>query len=401
LNRPREGRRADETVFGTGGPRSSSGNQLVSEYAQEARQRREAAGAGEGSIRSASDLAGLEARATAVLDPDTADYVNRGSGADITRAANQAAWSRLRLRPHIGHDVSVIDTRVHVLDTELAAPVLVAPTAMQRLVHHEGERATARASARAGTVMIVSMVANCSLEEISDAAPGAPRWAQMYLLRDRDRTRALAERARDAGYAAIVASVDGAAVPYGDHGGATPSRPDLRFPNLASSDARQEVELLSMMGDFDTTVTVDDLALLANWSGLPVVVKGVLRGDDARACVDAGMSGIVVSNHGGRIVDGSVATADALPDVVAAVGGDVEIFVDGGVRSGTDVARALALGARAVLVGRPIVWGLAIGGEDGVTDVLHALQQDLRRVMAFCGAPNLDALTPDLLTASA
>jgi 4-hydroxymandelate oxidase len=335
-----------------------------------------------------------------VLDPDTADYVNRGSGGDITRAANQAAWSRLRLRPHIGRDVSAIDTSVRILDTKLAAPVLVAPTAMQRLVHDEGERATTRAAARAGAVMIVSMVANYSLEEIAAAAPEAPRWAQMYFLRDRNRTRALAERVRDAGYAAIVVSVDGAAVPYGEHEGATPSRPGLRFPNLAGSDTGDDGRLLPTMAEFDPTVTVDDLALLSDWSGLPVVVKGVLRGDDARACADAGMTGIVVSNHGGRIVDGCVATADALPDVVAAVGGDVDVFVDGGVRSGTDVARALALGARAVLVGRPIVWGLAIGGEDGVADVLDALQRDLLRVMAFCGAPNLDALTPDLLTAT-
>jgi 4-hydroxymandelate oxidase len=333
-----------------------------------------------------------------VLDPAVADYVNRGSGDEITRVANLAAWARCRLRPHVGRDVSTVDTGVHVLGSGIAAPVLVAPTAMQRLVHDEGEVATARAAARAGTVMVVSMVANCSLEDVASAAPGAPRWAQMYLLRDRGRTRALAERAREAGYTAVVASVDGAAVPYGDHRGATPSRPGLRFPNLTGP-GTSDIELLPTMAEFDTTVTIDDLALLGDWSGLPVVVKGVLRGDDARACVDVGMRGVVVSNHGGRIVDGCVATADALPDVVAAVAGDAEVFVDGGVRNGTDVVRAIALGARAVLVGRPVVWGLAVDGEDGVVDVLDTFRRDLRRVMAFCGAAGLKAITPDLVAA--
>lgn len=214
------------------------GSRVVSEDSDQSSRRRAVAGAGYASIGSASDLAQLEARATAALDPDVADYVNRGSGRDITRAANQAAWSRLRLRPHIGRDVSAIDTGVRVLGTNLAAPVLVAPTAMQRLVHEGGERATARAAARAGAVMIVSMVANYSLEEIAAAAPDAPRWAQMYFLRDRDRTRALAERARDAGYTAIVATVDGAAVPYGEHGGATPSRGSLAIYLGADRDVK-------------------------------------------------------------------------------------------------------------------------------------------------------------------
>ncbi len=343
------------------------------------------------------DLASLEAHATAALDPVVADYVNRGSGSEHTKRANLAAWGRLALRPHVLRDVSSVDTTVAVLGTTVASPVLVAPTAMQRLVCDEGELATARAAARAGTVMVVSMVASCSLEDVAAAAPGAPRWAQMYLLRDRGRTRALAERARDAGYQAIVASVDGAAVPYGDHRGATPARADLRLPNLGAPTPGADRELLAAMADFDPGVTVDDLARFGEWSGLPVVVKGVLRGDDARACVDAGVRGVAVSNHGGRIVDGCVATADALVDVVDAVGGDADVYVDGGVRSGADVVKAVALGATAVLVGRPVVWGLAVGGEDGAADVLETLTREVRRVMAFCGTPTTGAITSDLV----
>jgi 4-hydroxymandelate oxidase len=158
-------------------------------------------------------------------------------------------------------------------------------------------------------------------------------------------------------------------------------------------------ELLAAMADFDSAVTVDDLARFGEWSGLPVVVKGVLRGDDARACVDAGVRGVAVSNHGGRIVDGCLASADALPDVVGAVAGDADVYVDGGIRRGTDVVKALALGATAVLVGRPVVWGLAIGGEDGAADVLETLTRDVRRAMAFCGASTIDAVTADLLAA--
>ncbi|HEV3451414.1 MAG TPA: alpha-hydroxy acid oxidase [Acidimicrobiia bacterium] len=344
------------------------------------------------------DLARLEELATARLDAGAAEYINRGAGDGVTLAANRRAWQRRLLRPRVLRDVHVVATGGVVLGTEVRAPVLVAPTAMQRLAAPDGERATARAAARAGTVMVVSMAASCSLEEVAAAAPGAPRWAQMYLLRDRGRTRALAERAAEAGYTAVVASVDGAAVPHGDHGGATP--PGLAFPNLAPPGRPGDGDLLATLADFDAGVTAADLARFREWSGLPLVVKGVLRGDDARAGVDAGAAGVVVSNHGGRIVDGSVATGDVLPEVVDAVGGDAEVYVDGGIRGGADVVKALALGARAVMVGRPAVWGLALDGEEGVVAVLDALTRDLGRVMAFCGAADLSAVTRDLLASA-
>lgn len=341
------------------------------------------------------DVAALAASATARLDPAAADYINRGAGADVTRDDNVAAWQRRRVRPHVLRDVSGVDPATTVLGTPVTDPVLVAPTAMQQLASAEAECATARGAARAGTVMVVSMVASRSVEDVAAAAPGAPRWCQLYLLRDRGRTRALAERARDAGYGAIVLSVDGAGVPFGDHRGATPTAPGLGYPNLARPG--DDPDLLGALAEFDPSVTPDDVAHLAEWTGLPVVVKGLVRGDDARAAVDAGAAAVVVSNHGGRLVDGVIATADALPEVVDAVAGDAEVLVDGGVRSGTDVLRALALGARAVLVGRPAVWALATGGEDGVADVLAAFRQDLMRVLAFCGVATVGAVTPDLL----
>ncbi|HEY6319877.1 MAG TPA: alpha-hydroxy acid oxidase [Acidimicrobiia bacterium] len=345
-----------------------------------------------------TDLSALEALATGRLDAAAAEYINRGSGENRTRAANLAAWGRWVLQPHVLRDVGHVDTVATVLGTTVGAPVLVAPTAMQQLACPDAEEATARAAQRAGTIMVVSMAASRSVETVAAAAPGAPRWAQMYLLRDRGRTRALAERARDAGYRAIVASVDGAAVPV-DRRSRTPAPPGVPFPNLAPP-GQTAADLLAALADFDPTVTADDLAQFGEWSGLPVVVKGVLRADDARACVAAGAAGIAVSNHGGRLVDGCVATGDVLPEIADAVGGDAEVYVDGGIRGGADVLRALALGARAVLVGRPVVWGLAVDGEDGVAAVLDLLARDLTRTMAFCGTPDLAAITRDLVAPS-
>ena len=342
-----------------------------------------------------TDLRDLESRATARLDPLAAEYINRGSDENRTRAANLAAWARWALQPHVLRDVHQVDTPTTVLGTPVDAPILVAPTAMQQLASPDAEEATARGAQRAHTIMVVSMAASRSVEAVAAAAPDAPRWAQMYLLRDRGRTRALAERARDAGYRAIVASVDGAAVPA-DRRSATPPPPGLPFPNLAPP-GRADADLLAALADFDPSVTPDDLACFREWTGLPVVVKGVLRADDARACVAAGAAGIVVSNHGGRLVDGCVATGDVLPEIADAVENDAEVYIDGGIRSGADVLRALALGARAVLVGRPVVWGLALDGADGVAAVLDLLTRDLRRTMAFCGAPELASITRDLL----
>jgi 4-hydroxymandelate oxidase len=231
-------------------------------------------------------------------------------------------------------------------------------------------------------------------------APDAARWAQMYMLRDRGRTRALAERAAASGYTAIVASVDGAAVGRGiasaSAGRLVP--PEwMRYPNLASDDDTDSSDIMRLVSDFDPSLTFDDLASFGEWSGLPVVVKGLLRGDDAARAVDAGAAAIAVSNHGGRVLDGIAATADVLPHVVDAVDDRAEVYVDGGIRTGVDVVKAVALGARAVMIGRPVLWGLCVDGAAGARQVLEVLGTEFEAALAFCVAASVAELTRDLV----
>jgi len=344
-------------------------------------------------------LAELETAAEAAAHPQAWDYLAHGSGDESTMRENVVAWTRWKLRPQVLRDMGDVRTSTTVLGIDVDAPILIAPTAMHRFVCEDGELATARAAAQANTVYVVSMAATTSLEDVAAAAPEAPRWAQMYMLRDRGRTRALAERAGAAGYRAVVASVDGAAVPRRSRlaGGALVPPDTFRFPNLASPDDPHNTNLMAMVSDFDPTVTFDDLALFHEWSGLPIVVKGVMRSDDAAKCAEAGAAAIAVSNHGGRTLDGVAATADVLPEIVDAVGGRAEVYVDGGIRSGIDVLRAVALGARAVMIGRPVLWGLAVDGGDGAVAVLEHLAEELGRAMALCGRDRIDLLTRDLL----
>jgi 4-hydroxymandelate oxidase len=241
-------------------------------------------------------------------------------------------------------------------------------------------------------VYVVSMAATHSVEDVDAAAPHGVRWAQMYMLRDRGRTRALAERAAAAGYRAVVASVDGAAVGRGiasaSAGRLVP--PEwMRYPNLASADDADSSDIMRLVSDFDPSLTFDDLASFGEWSGLPVVVKGLVRADDAARAVDAGAAAIAVSNHGGRVLDGVAATADVLPHVVDAVSGRAEVYVDGGIRSGVDVVKALALGARAVMIGRPVLWGLCVDGAAGAAQVLELLAREFEAALAFSGAASV------------
>jgi 4-hydroxymandelate oxidase len=346
------------------------------------------------------DVAAYEQAAQAAAEPYAWEYLARGSGDGTTLRENVAAWRRWTLLPHVLRDVSTMDLSTIVLGTTIATPIVVAPTAMHRFFTEEGELAAARAAAAAGTVYVVSMAATTSVEDIAATAPDGHRWAQMYMLRDRGHTRALAERVKAAGYEAVVASVDGAAVGRGiasaSAGRLTPP-PWVRYPNLASGDDADSSDIMRLVSDFDPSVTFDDLAQFGEWSGLPLVVKGVLRGDDAARAVDAGAGAIAVSNHGGRVLDGIAATADVLPDVVDAVGGRAEVYVDGGIRHGTDVVKAIALGARAVMVGRPVLWGLVVDGAAGAASVLDLLAKEFEAAMAFCGARDVSQVTRDLV----
>ena len=345
------------------------------------------------------DLDELERAARERLGQGLYDYVAGGAGDELTLADNLAAWRRLRLRPRMLRDVARIDTAASVLGTPLAAPVLVAPTGYHQLLHPEGEAATAAGAAAAGSLMVVSTQANRPLEEVAAAAPAAPRWFQVYVHVDRPFTEELVGRAAAAGYRALVLTAD---LPVlGDR--LRDAHNQFRFPpgmvlgNAAGRFGAEGVDVVAHASRFSPSVTPETVAWLRRVSGLPVLVKGVLRGDDAAACADAGAVGVVVSNHGGRQLDGAVATADALAEVVAAVAGRVEVYVDGGLRRGADVLKALALGARGVLVGRPVLWGLATGGAEGVAAVLRSLRRELALAMALCGATGLADLTPGLV----
>jgi 4-hydroxymandelate oxidase len=349
------------------------------------------------------DLESLEAAARERLTLLAYDYYAGGAEDEITLADNVAAWRRLRLRPRVLRDVSVIDTGTTVLGTAVRLPVLIAPTAYQRLAHDEGETATARGAAAAGALYCVSTLATVRLEDVAAAAPDAPRWMQIYLQRDQARNADIVDRAVAAGYQALVLTVDLPVVGYRRRDerngfalpeGMTMANFGTRHPDLPGGGSGLAAHVAQ---DFTAAMTVDDIAWLADRSELPVLVKGVARGDDATACVDAGAAGVIVSNHGGRQLDGAIATADALPEIVAAVGDRVEVYVDGGIRSGTDVVKALALGARAVLIGRPVIWGLATAGAAGVTAVLDGFRVELARAMALCGARSVAELTRDLV----
>jgi 4-hydroxymandelate oxidase len=347
------------------------------------------------------DLRDWEAAARDIADADAWEYLARGSGGGVTRNENVAAWSRWVVLPHVLRDVQTVELSTTVLGTRVTTPILVAPTAMHRFFTDDGELATARAAAEVGTVYVVSMAATYSVEDVATAAPDGARWAQMYMLRDRGRTKALAERAAAAGYSAIVASVDGAAVGRGT-ASASAGRlvpPEwMRYPNLASAEYADSSDIMRLVTDFDPSITFDDLASFGEWSGLPVVVKGLLRADDAARAVDAGASAIAVSNHGGRVLDGIAATADVLPEVVDAVSGRAEVYVDGGIRTGVDVVKAIALGARAVMVGRPVLWGLCVDGAAGAAQVLTMLGTEFEAALAFCGATSVNDLTRHLVT---
>jgi 4-hydroxymandelate oxidase len=345
-------------------------------------------------------LEALEDQARRLLPPEVYDYLAGGAEDERTLQDNVAAWARMRLRPRILRDVNEVSIGTTVLGIPVRLPVLVAPVAFHRLAHAEGEVAMARASAGAGSLMVVSTRASATIEDIAAAAPELPRWFQVYVLQDRQWTAELVSRAAAAGYRALVLTGD---TPHVGHRRRDAANRFVLPPGVGMANLPDRAELAVV--DPDTypgarqspAVTFDDIGWLASVSRLPVVVKGVLRADDALSCIEAGASGLVVSNHGGRQLDGAVAGADALADVVSASAGKVEVYVDGGIRRGTDILKALALGARAVLVGRPLLWGLAAAGASGAQGVLDQLGAELARDMALAGARSVDDLTPDLV----
>jgi 4-hydroxymandelate oxidase len=335
----------------------------------------------------------LEAEAERKLPAPVFDYFAGGAGDEITLRDNRAAFARVKLRPRYLRGVAERSLETVVLGERLSLPVAIAPMAYQRLAHPEAELAMTRAAGRAGTAMILSTMATTSVEEVGAAATG-PLWFQLYVWRDRGATRALVERAAAAGARALVVTVDapilGTRRRDERHG---PGLLDgLRLGNLeglgvpgvpkggSGSDLSAHFWLLN-----DPGLCWDDLAWFRSITDLPIVLKGILTAEDARLAVEHGAAAVVVSNHGARQIDGVVATLDALPEVADAVDGRIEVWCDGGVRSGVDVLKALALGARLVLVGRPLLWGLAVGGEDGALRVLEHLRTEIDHALALSG----------------
>ena len=332
------------------------------------------------------------------------DYFAGGALDEITLRENVAGWERLRLHYRVLAGVGVRDMETTVLGRKISMPIVVAPTAFHKLACAEGEIATARAAKNAGTLFILSSLSNTAMEEVF-AAAGTPKWFQLYIYKDRGVTRELVQRAEAAGAEAIVLTVDapGLGTRERDMRNSFQLPEGLTVANLAplGKGTMPEVQGSGLAAyvreNFKSDLGFDDLDWLCGSTRLPVVVKGVCRGGDARRAAEHGAKAVVVSNHGGRQLDTAPATCEVLSRVVEAAGDRCEIYVDGGIRRGGDVLKAIALGARAGLAGRPILWGLCVGGEQGATKVLEILRRELDEAMLLCGCTRLSDIDASLL----
>ncbi|MBA3798273.1 MAG: alpha-hydroxy-acid oxidizing protein [Actinomycetota bacterium] len=367
----------------------------------------------------AAPPADLHVRARELLPRAVYDYYAGGSETETTVREAPLAWQRWRLRPRMLTGVTAPDLRTSLLGSPVDAPIGVAPWALQRMAHPDGELATAAACARTGTLMTVSTTATVPMAEVATVVPDSPKWFQLYQVHGPAYTDDLVLRAAGAGYRALVLTVDlpvlgrrlrdlvnDFQLPEGlvmaNHPDQADVTSDAELPAHASAggsgaSVRQLSQALNS-AEHTPPWTYADVEHFAGLTDLPVVVKGILRGDDALRCLESGAAALWVSTHGGRQVDRAVSSAAALVDVVSTVNERAEIYVDGGIRSGTDALVALALGARAVFCGRPIIWGLATGGEDGVVSVLTNLCAELAHTMALCGVTSVERVSRDLVT---
>lgn len=348
----------------------------------------------------------LQPLAKEKLEPMIYDYIAGGAEDEITLFENEAAFQRIQFRPRVMVDVSQQDLSTEVLGDKVNFPILLAPTAMHCLVHEEGELATARAAAALGTIMTLSTVATYNIEEVAEATD-APKWFQLYCFKDREATKFLVQRAEAAGYKALCLTVDTprvgrreADVRNGFH-----LPPGIVIKNLDTyekfkdfpQDQQTSIVAAFINTMFENALTWGDIEWLRSITKMPILLKGVLTAEDAKLSVEHGVDGLIVSNHGGRQLDGVPATIQALPEVVEAVEGKLEVLVDGGIRRGSDVLKALALGAKAVMIGRPYVWGLALNGEAGVKRVLSILREELEVAMALAGCPTIKDIHPGIV----
>ena len=345
-----------------------------------------------------------EAIARERMERSAYDYYAGGSGDERTLAANRSAFDRILLRPRVLVDVSAVDTRTTVLGQSLDFPVMLAPTAFNRLAHPDGELAAARAARACGTIMIGSTLSTCALEDVTSACGGG-LWFQVYVYKDRAMTQELVSRAEACGYRALVLTADTPLLGrrYRDvrNNFVLPPGISMRNFEAAMTNASRwgaHASFAAYVHDlFDATLTWDAVSWLRAQTRLPLLIKGILTAEDARLAIDHGVDGIIVSNHGGRQLDGAVASIEALPEVVEAAAGRVEVLMDGGVRRGTDVLKALALGARAACIGRPYLWALATAGEEGVRELLTMLRDELSLAMALSGKAAIASIDASLV----
>jgi 4-hydroxymandelate oxidase len=338
-------------------------------------------------------LAEYERAAAATLSPEALAYYAGGAGDEITLRDNVAAWQRLAIRPRVLVGAGSCDLSVKVLNRRRPHPLIVAPMAFQRLVHEEAEIATARAARATGSVMCLSTLATTGPAELAQAVPDCPRWFQLYVFSDRGVSRELVAQAVERSYEALVVTVDLPVLGVRERERRTGVHAAADLVASAVAAGAEGLLTPAQYADLiDADLTWDDIAQFAAESPLPVIVKGILTEQDARLAAAHGARAIVVSNHGARQLDTVPSGADALPEVVQAVGDQLDVIVDGGIRRGTDVLKALALGARAVMVGRPVAWGLAVGGADGARDVLELLLAEFDNALALAGAPRAEQL---------
>ncbi|CAL7949813.1 unnamed protein product [Xylocopa violacea] len=340
------------------------------------------------------------------LTPSVRDYYNSGAGEQFSLSLNKEAFKRFRIRPRFLRDVSRRDISTTILGEKITMPLGVAPAAMQRMAHPEGECANARAAQAAGTIYILSTISTSSIEEVAEAAPKAIKWFQLYIYNDRNVTRNLVSRAERAGFKALVLTVD--APLFGDR------RADIRnkfsLPThlrLGNFEGEMSVKINTaksgsglseyVMNLFDASLSWDDIKWLKSITKLPIVLKGILTPQDAELAIQHGAAAIIVSNHGARQVDTLPATIEALAEIADAVNGRIEIYMDGGVRQGIDVFKALALGAKMAFVARPALWGLSYGGEDGARQVLEVFRKEIDLAFALTGCATVADVKRDMV----
>ena len=328
------------------------------------------------------------------LPKEEYDYIAGGATDEISIDRNRRAYASWAFRPRVLRDVSALDLSTTVLGTKISLPVLIAPCGGHKRAHPEGELATYRATAACGSIMAVSANSNTSFEELAKAAPGH-LWVQMYPFRDKRMTQEWLDRAKDAGYEAVIVTLDSQWPPKRERNIRNNYRRTrgVNYPAAGGETPRPA----GRAGEgSDPAATWKDLEWIKSATDLPVVAKGVLTGEDVELCAEAGADGVIVSNHGGRHLDNTLATVEVLSEAVAAAKDKMEIYLDGGIRRGADVVKALALGARAVFIGRPLFWGLAVDGEKGVVRVFEILREEIEITMAKCGRPtvaSIDATT--------